>query len=133
MLVLIFGFPISQNWSAISRCITDFFTRRFGISSQSDILEHTDPFSNSFCYLVIKQLGSLMAGKPKQMSQIKQLIRMYQGGGGIKTIAHILGMSKNTVRSNLKKTADGVFNTEELLEQEDPFALVFKGYYRAHI
>ena len=74
-----------------------------------------------------------MAGKPKQMSQIKQLIRLYQGGGGIKTIAHILGMSKNTVRSNLKKTADGVFNTEELLEQEDLFALVFKGYYRAHI
>lgn len=40
-----------------------------------------------------------MAGKPKRMSQIKQLIRLYQGGSGIKTIARILGMSKNTVRS----------------------------------
>jgi len=61
-----------------------------------------------------------MAGKPKQMSQIKQLIRLYQDGNGIKTIARILGMSKNTVRSYLKKMADGGFNTEELLKQEDP-------------
>ncbi|MEN5436787.1 helix-turn-helix domain-containing protein, partial [Sphingobacterium faecium] len=54
------------------------------------------------------------------MSQIKQLIRLYQSGSGIKTIARILGMSKNTVRSYLKKMADGGFNTEELLKQEDP-------------
>lgn len=54
------------------------------------------------------------------MSQIKQLIRLYQGGSGIKTIARILGMSKNTVRSYLKKMAEGGFNTEELLRQEDP-------------
>lgn len=61
-----------------------------------------------------------MAGKPKRMSQIKQLIRLYQSGSGIKTIARILGMSKNTVKSYLKKMADGGFNTEELLKQEDP-------------
>jgi transposase-like protein len=60
-----------------------------------------------------------MAGKPKQMNQIKQLIKLYQGGSGIKTIAGILRMSKNTVLSYLKKMADGGFNTEELLKQED--------------
>ncbi|MFC3354589.1 helix-turn-helix domain-containing protein [Sphingobacterium zeae] len=54
------------------------------------------------------------------MSQIKQLIRLYQSGSGIKTIARILGMSKNTVKSYLKKMADGGFNTEDLLKQEDP-------------
>lgn len=61
-----------------------------------------------------------MAGKPKRMSQIKQLIRLYQGRSGIKTIARILGMSKNTVKSYLKKMADGEFNTAELLKQDDP-------------
>ncbi|AIM35469.1 hypothetical protein KO02_01435 [Sphingobacterium sp. ML3W] len=55
-----------------------------------------------------------MVGKPKQMSQIKQLIRLYQDGNGIKTIARSLGMSKNTVRSYLKRAVGG-FNTEELL------------------
>ena len=54
------------------------------------------------------------------MSQIKQLIRLYQNGNGIKTIARILGISKNTVRSYLKKMAEGGFNTEDLLQQEDP-------------
>lgn len=61
-----------------------------------------------------------MAGKPKQMSQIKQLIRLYQDGTGIKTIARILGMSKNTVKSYLKKMKAGGLNTEELLKQDDP-------------
>ncbi|MGJ1518635.1 helix-turn-helix domain-containing protein, partial [Sphingobacterium siyangense] len=61
------------------------------------------------------------------MSQIKQLIRLYQSGSGIKTIARILGMSKNTVKSYLKKMADGGFNTEELLKQEDP--LLEKSFY----
>jgi len=36
-------------------------------------LEHADPFASSSCYLMIKQFGSLMAGKPKRMSQLKQL------------------------------------------------------------
>jgi len=40
-----------------------------------------------------------MAGKPKQMSQIKQLIRLYQDGNGIKTIARILGMSVSALPS----------------------------------
>ena len=44
-----------------------------------------------------------MAGKPKRMSQIKQLIRLYQQGHGKKTIARQLGMSKNTVKAYLQK------------------------------
>lgn len=44
-----------------------------------------------------------MAGKPKSMSQIKQLLLLHQQGKGRKTIARILGMSKNTVRSYLEK------------------------------
>ena len=44
-----------------------------------------------------------MAGKPKPMSQIKQLILLRQRGEGIKTIARTLGMSKNTVKSYLAK------------------------------
>lgn len=44
-----------------------------------------------------------MAGKPKQMSQIKQLIILKQQGNGIKTIARILDISKNTVKTYLFK------------------------------
>ncbi|TVR82962.1 MAG: IS21 family transposase, partial [Chitinophagaceae bacterium] len=44
-----------------------------------------------------------MAGKPKPMSQIKQLIRLHQGGAGKKTIASNLGLSKNTVKAYINK------------------------------
>lgn len=44
-----------------------------------------------------------MAGKPKPMSQIKQLLILHQQGKGIKTIARCLGMSKNTVKAYLAK------------------------------
>ena len=37
-----------------------------------------------------------MAGKPKPMSQIKQLMMLHSQGKGRKTIARILGTSKNT-------------------------------------
>jgi DNA-binding NarL/FixJ family response regulator len=40
-----------------------------------------------------------MAGKPKRMGQVKQLIRLYEQGLGKKTIARKLGMSKNTVKT----------------------------------
>jgi len=39
-----------------------------------------------------------MAGKPKPMSQIKQLLRLHKEGKGNKSIARILGISKNTVK-----------------------------------
>jgi DNA-binding CsgD family transcriptional regulator len=44
-----------------------------------------------------------MAGKPKPMSQIKQLIILNRQGKGTKTIARLLGMSKNTVKAYLFK------------------------------
>jgi transposase len=61
-----------------------------------------------------------MAGKTRPMSQIKQLIKLHQNGYGIKTIARNLGISKNTVKSYLKKIKDGGLDIKMLLAQEDP-------------
>jgi transposase len=44
-----------------------------------------------------------MAGKPTNMSQIKQLLMLQEQGKGIKTIARAIGISKNTVRGYLQK------------------------------
>jgi transposase len=44
-----------------------------------------------------------MAGKPKSMSQIKQLLLLHQQGKGKKTIARMLGISKTTVKNYLNK------------------------------
>nr|MBI1230949.1 helix-turn-helix domain-containing protein [Cytophagales bacterium] len=44
-----------------------------------------------------------MAGKPKRMSQIKQLLRLHQEGWKIKTIARELEISKNTVKAYLQR------------------------------
>lgn len=46
-----------------------------------------------------------MAGKTKNMSQIKQLLLLHKQGKGKKTIARTLGMSKNTVKGYLQKLA----------------------------
>ena len=61
-----------------------------------------------------------MAGKPKPMRQIKQLIRLHQQGKGVKFLARTLGMSKNTVKEYLAKIRQGGFHAEELLALEDP-------------
>src|SRR5690606_806362 len=66
-----------------------------------------------------------MAGKPKPMSQIKQLLILHQQGKGIKTIARSLGISKNTVKAYLFKydalDKQGVKNSaESLLKLESP-------------
>ena len=36
-----------------------------------------------------------MTGKPKSMSQIKQLLQLHEQGKGIKYIARFLGISRN--------------------------------------
>lgn len=67
-----------------------------------------------------------MAGKTKDMSQIKQLLLLHQHGKGIKEMARTLGMSKNTVKRYLQKLSglqpeagdDGVINA--LLKLEAP-------------
>ena len=61
-----------------------------------------------------------MAGKPKPMSQIKQLIRLYQAGTGKKTIARDLGLSKNTVKAYISKLQGLKVDPGELLSLDDP-------------
>ncbi len=61
-----------------------------------------------------------MAGKPKPMSQIKQLLRLHQQGKGKKEIARLLDLSKNTVKSYLRKVEVGRMDISELLLLEDP-------------
>jgi transposase len=61
-----------------------------------------------------------MAGKPKPMSQIKQLLQLHQQGKSKKEIARILGISRNTVKSYLKKTEDSSLAIKDLLKLEDP-------------
>jgi transposase len=61
-----------------------------------------------------------MAGKPKRMGQIKQLVLLHQLGHGIKTIARELGMSKNTVKAYLQKIEVLKAGPGELLQLDDP-------------
>jgi hypothetical protein len=61
-----------------------------------------------------------MAGKPKPMSQIKQLLLLHQQGKGIKFIARSLCLSKNTVKAYLAKTALLPLSVEQLLSLANP-------------
>ncbi len=61
-----------------------------------------------------------MAGKPKEMSQVKQILRMHSQGKGIKTIAKALSISKNTVKGYIRKSKAGDLPTDALLAMEDP-------------
>lgn len=68
-----------------------------------------------------------MAGKPKPMSQIKQLILLHQQGKGRKTIARTLGISKNTVKVYLEKLKSlttlkegKAYTLEELFRMDHP-------------
>ena len=61
-----------------------------------------------------------MAGKPKRMSQIKQLLQLHKQGKGKKEIAHILSISKNTVKAYLEKLALLKESIDELLTLDDP-------------
>lgn len=61
-----------------------------------------------------------MAGKPKHMSQIKQLLQLHQQGKGIKFIARSLEISKNTVKAYLSKLTLLSLDIPALLVLEDP-------------
>lgn len=61
-----------------------------------------------------------MAGKPKPMSQIKQLLKLYEQDKPVKFIARALSMSKNTVKAYINKVAASSMAVEELLALEDP-------------
>ncbi len=61
-----------------------------------------------------------MAGKPKPMSQVKQILRLHLQGKGIKTIAKALSVSKNTVKEYIHKAKASNLLIEVLLALEDP-------------
>lgn len=61
-----------------------------------------------------------MAGKPKNMSQIKQLLQLRKQGQNIKPIARILGISKTTVKSYLARIEATGMSTEQLLVLDNP-------------
>jgi transposase len=61
-----------------------------------------------------------MAGKPKPMSQIKQLLRLHQQSNSIKSIARKTGLSRNTVKAYLNKLRGLKMDIPALLELEDP-------------
>ena len=63
-----------------------------------------------------------MAGKPKPMSQIKQLLQLHEQGKGIKNIARSLGISKNTVKTYLAKVTLSPLDVQALLGMDDPVA-----------
>lgn len=60
-----------------------------------------------------------MAGKPKPMSQIKQLLRLRKQGAGKKHIARVLQISRNTVKAYLEKITDSGWTLDQLLGLED--------------
>jgi len=61
-----------------------------------------------------------MAGKPKRMSQVKQLLQLHQQGKGKKEIARMLGISKNTVKAYLEKLTLQTLSIDDLLSLDDP-------------
>lgn len=61
-----------------------------------------------------------MAGKPKSMSQIKQLLQLHKKGESKRSIARILDMSRNTVKTYLDKLSVLEVDIDELLALEDP-------------
>jgi len=56
-----------------------------------------------------------MAGNPKRMSQVKQLLRLHKQGKGIKAIARTLEVSKNTVKVYLEKVKHSPLSIDTLL------------------
>src|SRR5665648_545256 len=69
-----------------------------------------------------------MAGKPKRMSQIKQLLQLHEQGKSKKSIARSLGMSKNTVKVYLSKLALSTLDIQSLLTLDDP---ILEGKFHA--
>jgi transposase len=61
-----------------------------------------------------------MAGKPKPMSQIKQIFRLRQQGQSRKAIARICAVSRTTVKKYLALLKKNAMSIEEALEKEDP-------------
>jgi transposase len=67
-----------------------------------------------------KLKSGIMAGKPIEMSKVKQVIRMYESGVPKKQIAGRLGISKNTVKEYIKKIGSKNLSIPELLQKDTP-------------
>jgi transposase len=61
-----------------------------------------------------------MAGKTKQMSQVKQLLLLLKQERGNKEIARMLEISKNTVKSYRNKVEQSSVSIDKLLDMDDP-------------
>lgn len=61
-----------------------------------------------------------MAGKPKDMNQVKQLLMMHRQGIGKQTIAKRLGISRNTVKSYLVRQESLSQDIDTLTSLPDP-------------
>lgn len=61
-----------------------------------------------------------MAYYPITMNQVKQIYKLRSEGVGIKRIAAILGVSKNTVKSYLRKTKELNLSDDQLMAVENP-------------
>ena len=61
-----------------------------------------------------------MAGKTKEMSQIKQMLLLKKQGVSNRKIATAVGMNKETVNNYMKKVNADPLSIDELLELEDP-------------
>jgi transposase len=61
-----------------------------------------------------------MSGKPKRMSQIKQILQLHKQGKKNKTIADALGVARKTVRKTIERMHAGGWTIDELLALEDP-------------
>ena len=61
-----------------------------------------------------------MAGKCKEMSTIKQVIRLHMDGMKNREIARVLGIYKGTVNKYVSKAEADTMSMEELLSLDDP-------------
>lgn len=61
-----------------------------------------------------------MAGKTKEMSQIKQLLLLKKDGVSNRSAAKIIGMNKETVNHYVNKVKDDKLSIDELLKLDDP-------------
>lgn len=60
-----------------------------------------------------------MAGTTKEISMVKQLLRLHQQGTGIKAISRMLGISKNTVKKYLHQVQEQCLDIPTLLTRND--------------
>ena len=61
-----------------------------------------------------------MAGKSKNMSQIKQLLLLKKNGVSNRKAADIIGMNKETVNNYMNKVSADSLSLDELIRLDDP-------------